>query len=141
MRTYKPTYEKYGISRERYNELRAFCRQYPEWKSEASSLLGVGAQQYSDMPHGSDVGDPVARAAMKRLYLMEKIAMVERVAGQVDGGRWYAALIQHCCMGRPLRFIDATVLPTTRRNEFYLNRRLFYIALDAAKEEFEREKG
>lgn len=133
MRTYKPAYEKYGISRERYNELRAFCRQYPEWKSEASSLLGVGAQQYSDMPHGTDVSDPVARAAMKRMHLAEKIEMVERVAHSVGEGRWYAALIQHCCMGKSLDCIDPVLIPTSNRNAFYAIRREFFIALHLIK--------
>lgn len=65
MRNYLPHYAKYGIPQPRYNELRNFCLQYPLWQAEAKSLLGVGAQRYSSMPHGSGVGDPVARAAEK----------------------------------------------------------------------------
>lgn len=133
MRNYIPHYAKYGLPPERYSELRAFCLQYPLWKAEAASLLGVGAQQYSSMPHGSGVGDPVARAAERREKLTEKIHMVERVARAVEDGRWYVALIQNCCMGRSLSVIDQTILPTANRNAYYRARRAFYLALDEIK--------
>lgn len=106
MRNYLPHYAKYGIPQPRYNELRNFCLQYPLWQAEAKSLLGVGAQRYSSMPHGSGVGDPVARAAEKREQLLTKIELVERVARSVEGGKWYTALIQNCCMGKGLSYID-----------------------------------
>lgn len=133
MRNYPPHYAKYGIPKARYNELRAFCLQYPLWKAEAQSLLGVGAQQYSAQPHGSGVGDPVARAAERREHLLQKVELVESVARRVEDGRWYAALIQNCCMGKSLTFIDPAVLPTSNRNAFFVARRLFYLALDAGK--------
>ena len=133
MRNYMPRYAKYGIPPARYNELRAFCLQYPLWRAEARSLLGVGGQKLSAMPHGSGVGDPVARAAERREKLLSKVELVENVARSVEGGRWYAALIQNCCMGRGLHHIDPAILPTSNRNAFYLARRLFYLALDEVK--------
>lgn len=133
MRNYIPHYAKYGIPSARYNELRAFCLQYPLWQAEAKSLLGVGAQHYSAMPHGSGVGDPVARAAERREKLMDKIMMVESTARAIDGGKWYTALIQNCCMGRGLAAIDPAILPTSNRNAFYVARRGFYLLLDELK--------
>ncbi|MBQ8707768.1 MAG: hypothetical protein IJ523_06765 [Succinivibrionaceae bacterium] len=135
MRNYPPHYAKYGIPKARYNELRAYCLQYPLWKAEAQSLLGVGAQQYSAMPHGSGVGNPVVKAAERREHLLRKIEQVESVARMVDGGRWYAALIQNCCMGKSLAFIDPAVLPSSNRNAFFVARRSFYLALDGCKHE------
>lgn len=132
MRHYLPDYTRYGISRRRYEELRGFCLQYPEWKAIASSLLGVGAQGYSDMPHGTEVSDPTARLVEKREAVVRKIELVERVARMVGGGRWYAALIQHCCMGMAWDHIDPLLMPTSRRNDFYKRRREFFILLDAA---------
>lgn len=133
MRNYIPHYAKYGLPAARYSELRAFCLQYPLWQAEAKSLLGVGAQNYSSMPHGSGVGDPVARAAERREQLTDKIATVERVARAVEDGRWYTALIQNCCMGRSLSVIDQAILPTANRNAYYRARRAFYLALDEIK--------
>lgn len=133
MRNYIPHYQRYGLSAARYNELRSFCLQYPLWKAEAGSLLGVKGQQYSSMPHGSGVSDPVARAAERREALLGKIDLVERVARAVEDGRWFAALIQNCCMGRALSVIDQTILPTSNRNAYYVARRAFYLALDELK--------
>lgn len=133
MRNYIPHYAKYGIPAERYNELRHFCLQYPLWRAEAQSLLGVGAQRYSDMPHGSGVGDPVARAAERREILIEKINLVEKVARSVEDGRWYTALIQNCCMGKGLSYIDPGIMPTSNRNAYYQARRIFYLRLDELK--------
>lgn len=133
MRTYQPHYEKYGIPAARYRELKAFCLQYPLWRAEAESLLGVGAQNYSAMPHGTDVGDPIFRAVMRRERLLQKIDMVEDIARTVDGGRWFAALIQNVCMGRSLSVIDPTLLPTSNRNAYYLARRMFFVRLDEKK--------
>ena len=133
MRNYVPHYAKYGLPTARYNELRAYCLQYPLWRAEAVSLLGVGAQKYSSMPHGSGVGDPVARAAERREKLTRKIDLVESVARSVEDGRWYTALIQNCCMGRGLTVIDPAVLPTSNRNAFYHARRMFFILLDELK--------
>lgn len=131
MRTYHPDYTKYGISRERYNELRAVCRQYPEWKSMAASLLGVGAQNYSQQPHGTDVADPVARLVEKREALLHKVELVESAARAVDEGRWFDALIQNCCMGIAFEYIDPALVPTSRRNEYYRRRRKFFVYLDS----------
>lgn len=141
MRNYQPDYTDFGISRERYRELLAFCRQYSEWKAEAGSLLGVGAQRYSSMPRGNEVSDPTYRAAVRREHLLDKIALVESVAGEIDGGRWRAALIQNICMGRALRFIDPVIMPTSRRNDFYHQRRLFFIVLDRRLSEIRYPRG
>lgn len=131
MRTYHPDYTKYGLSGMRVRELWAYCRQYPEWKYELASMLGISAQQYSTDPHGSDPGNPVLRLVEKREVLGRKIDLVERVARSIDGGRWYAALIQNVCGGKALEYIDPILLPTSRRNEYYMHRREFFILLSA----------
>ena len=70
---YQPCWKQIGISVERYRELLHFCRQYPEWKTEANSLLGIRAIKMDGQPHGNGVSDPVAMAAEKREKLMTKI--------------------------------------------------------------------
>ena len=141
VRNYQPDYTDFGISRDRYRELLAFCRQYQEWQAEARSLLGLSAQKYENMPHGSDVGDPVFAVMLKRERLLAKIEMVESVADEVDQGRWRAALIQNICMGRALKFIDPAVLPTSRRNTFYQARRAFFVILDKRIDKIRDSRG
>jgi len=131
--TWVPDWTEYGISRQRYRELLAYCRQYPEWKSEAASLLGVGAQNYGERVSGGDVPSTVARQAERREQLMDNIRLVERVAGQVDDGLWYTAIIQNVCMGKPLSCIDPAILPTANRNYYFKARRLFFVQLNEAR--------
>ena len=131
-RTWVPDWTEYGISRERYRELLAFCHQYPEWKSEAASLIGIGAQNYEERISGGDVPSQVVRQAERRELLVDNINLVERVAGLVEHGAWYAALIQNVCMRKPHACIDPAIMPTSRRNEFYRARRTFFVLLNEA---------
>ena len=55
---YLPCWKNIGISASRYRELLHFCRQYPEWKTEANSLLGIRAIKADGLPHGSGTSDP-----------------------------------------------------------------------------------
>lgn len=134
MRTYVPgTWE---ISKDRYIELRAFCRQYPQWKVEAASMLELSAMKYDGMPHGTDPGDPTARAVERRAALMEKITLVERCAVAIGGGAWFRALILNVCNGmgwEAIRDLHPEALKTSDRNKFFKARRLFFNLLDKEK--------
>ena len=129
MRRYIPSWEAIGIKKDRYLELLHFARQYPEWRTEAASLIGTHGVKLDGMPHGSGVVDPVASVAERRAGLLEKIDTVERCARRVKGGEWYAALIQNVCMGRPFEAIDQTIIPTASRNAFFKARKEFFLAL------------
>ena len=133
MRRYIPRWEAYGISPGRYDELRGFCIQYPEWKTEAASLLGVHGQALDGMPHGASAGDPVAAVAARRDGLLRKIQIIDDCAMSIEGGRWYAALIQNVCMKKPYASIDTLLLPTSNRNSFFAARKAFFLALDKIK--------
>ena len=133
VRNYVPDWTNWGIDRDRYRELQWFCRQYPRKKAEAASLLTVGGAGFDDMPHGTDPGDPTLRAVMRREQLLRDIDMIESCARQVDGGRWFSALIQNICMGRAYAYIDTAILPTSKRPTFYKQRREFFLLLDKAR--------
>lgn len=133
MRHYIPNWGAVGISKERYLELIHFCRQYPEWKTEAASLIGPSGVKIDGMPHGSSSGDPVAAAAERRARLLEKIQMVDDCAAAVGGGRWYTALIQNICLGRPYVLLDSGILPTSDRNSFFKAKKAFFVRLDVVE--------
>lgn len=135
MRNYHPDYSDIGISTNRYFVLLYHCRDYPKWKAEAASLLGVGAQQYSTMPHGSEPGDPVGNAVAKRERLVDKCLTIERLADSVDGGIWRAALIQNLCMKIPYRCLDPTILPTSHKHSYSAAKKKFFALLDKAIED------
>jgi len=123
---YMPCWKQIGISADRYRELLHYCRQYPEWKTEANSLLGIRAVKMDGQPHGSGVSDPVAMAAERRDRLLEKIKVVDDCAREIGGGEWYAALIQNVCIGRPYEQMDRALMPTSERNAYFKIRRLFF---------------
>lgn len=137
MRHYIPCWETIGIKKDRYLELLHFCRQYPEWKAEASSLVGTHGLKMDGMPHGSTVGDPVANSAERRAGLLSKIDTVDRCARGVGGGEWYTALIQNVCMGRSYSRIDATLFPTSKRQAFFRARKDFFSMLNLEKDKDE----
>ena len=127
---YQPCWKQIGISVDRYRELLHFCRQYPEWKTEANSLLGIRAIKMDGQPHGSGVSDPVAMAAEKREKLMTKIEIVDDCARAIDDGEWYAAIIQNVCIGRPYEQMDRALMPTSDKNAYFRKRREFFDMLN-----------
>ena len=131
---YLPCWKQIGISQDRYRELLHFCRQYPEWKTEANSLLGIRAIKMDGQPHGSGKSDPVAMAAEKRERLIEKIAIVDECAKAIDNGDWFAALIQNVCIGRSYEQMDRALMPTSDRNAYFKKRREFFEILNKAKQ-------
>ena len=131
---YVPCWKQIGISKDRYIELLHFCRQYQEWKREASTLLGIRAIKADGQPRGSGKADPVAMAAERREKLMEKIAIVDECARAVGNGEWYAVIIQNVCIGRPYTQIDQALMPTALRNTFFSRRREFFDLLDKRTE-------
>lgn len=131
---YAPCWKQIGISRDRYFELLHFCRQYPEWKREANSMLGVRAVRVDGMPHGNGKRDPVAMAAEKRDWLLEKIRIIDDCARSIGGGEWYAAILQNVCIGKPYTQMDRALMPTSDKNAFFKYRREFFEVLDRKKD-------
>ncbi len=131
---YTPCWKQIGISKDRYIELLHFCRQYPEWKIEANSLLGIRGMKMDGQPHGSRKSDPVAIAAERREKLLSKIAVVDECAKAIGNGEWYTAIIQNVCIGRPYTQIDQALMPTALRNAFFTRRREFFDLLNKRTE-------
>lgn len=132
---YLPCWKQIGISQDRYRELLHFCRQYPEWKTEANSLLGIRAIKADGLPHGNGKSDPVAVAAERRERLIEKIRIVDDCALAIDGGMWYASLIQNICIGKPYEQMDRALMPNSDRNAYFKKRREFFDLLNKKRNE------
>ena len=134
MRTYVPG--SWEISKDRYIELRAFCRQYPNWVVEANSMLGVSGAGMDDMPHGTDPGDPVFRTVERREKLMQKMELVERCAVAIDRGAWFQALLLNVTNGtswEKIRDLHPEMLKNSDRTKFFKARRMFFNLLDKEK--------
>lgn len=140
-----------GISRFEYDELYAFCRQYPEKKRKAALLLGprsaCSVVEYRDaagcmagalLPRGNGVSNPVEAVALKRMKLLADCDMIENAARETAGGRWYTMLIRHVCYGEGYESLKmklpAEDVPTFNRNAFFRAKREFFVRLKAERE-------
>ena len=146
MRERRINLSHWGISRWAYEELKAFCRQYPEKMAKANALLGIrggsrleehhlsnGTVIYAAMPHGNGVSDPVADAAAKRAPLLADCDLIDRVAAATAGGKWASALVLNCCHGVGYENLDPAVLPNSSRTAFFQARREFFFRLHEEK--------
>ena len=131
---YWPCWKQIGILEERYRELVYFCRQYPKWKIEADSLLGIKAVKMDGMPHGSGKSDPVAMAAEKRDRLLSKIKIIDECAREAGGAEWYNALIENVCLQKSYEQLDKAMIPTSYKKEFFTRRKKFFELLNKRKE-------
>lgn len=148
MREYRPDMRQMGISRWAYEELKAYCRQYPEKKARAAALLGVqggsriqtardeqGREIGAAMPRSVRISTPTADAAIKRIALLRDCDLIDRVAAEVGEGEWAQSLRLNTCYGIGYDYIDQAILPTANRNAFFRARREFFFRLQAAREE------
>lgn len=72
---------KYWISKNRHYELKYYCLQYPEWKTDYKNTDG-----YSDVAAKSDdaQSDRTAEHGISRAEYMDKIRLIERIAKETD---------------------------------------------------------
>ena len=129
MREYRIDMSPYGISRYAYEELKAFCLQYPEKRAKADALAGLSGKPLSGMPPNGGGLSTVERAVERREKYMTDCDVIDRAASEADGGRFQKALILHVCYRVPYARIDTAILPTSRRNAFFRAKREFYFLL------------
>ena len=113
----KINYEKYGISKERYEELRAFCLQYKEYKTRLRKLKS-GVMSCASVDEIKNVEE--------KIKLIEKC--VKEVCASVPGVN-YALLrnvTEHKC-GYEM------IMPPMSKNSFYKLRKDFFVLLNETK--------
>lgn len=114
-----------------------FAYQYPLWKQQYSELIGSAskAMDYNGMPHGSSVGDPTARIAIRSSIVRSNIELVERVA--LTAGRDLAEflLIGVTVEGETYKHLHLVHHMPCGPKAYYKMRRLFYYLLSQALEE------
>ena len=76
----------YYIERERYYELKHFCRQYPIWKKAYAALDGLSKRpaDLEQFVRPGKTSDPTARCAEARASYGNKIEMVEKCAKEAS---------------------------------------------------------
>lgn len=127
------TWDDYGISRNRYKELEAFCLQYEEKKSKISR--GINAVTIDGMPKGNYKQNTLEANAVRNVILQKDCEMIEQaaIAAAPD---IYPYIIKSVTNGLSYDFVEYDErlgrIPVGK-TEFYGYRRLFYHFLDLLK--------
>ena len=119
------TWDDYGISRNRYKELEAFCLQYEEKKSKISR--GINAVANDGMPKGNYKQNTLEANAIRNVMLQKDCEMIEQAAVAASPDI-YPYIIKSVTNGLSYDFVEYD-----GKTEFYGYRRLFYHFLDLLK--------
>lgn len=78
--------KKYWVDKHKHYELKHFCLQYPTWKKLYFTLddSNIPLSMIDRFPSNNLPSDPTAKRAMAKLYLAERIDLVERIAIESD---------------------------------------------------------
>lgn len=127
------TWDDYGISTHRYQELKAFCLQYEEKKSKINR--GVSGMNYDGMPKGSNRGDSLERQAIKNAMYQQDCKMIEQAA-MAASPEIYQYIIKSVTNDLAYEYVEYDEhlgrIPVGK-TDFYGYRRLFYHFLDVLK--------
>ena len=127
------TWEDYGISRNRYQELKSFCLQYEEKKSKITR--GIGGMQYTSMPGSSGPGKAVENQAVRNVTYQNDIDMIEEAAKETSK-ELAPYILKSVTNDLPYSYIEYDSVMgriPVGKTEFYGYRRLFYSVLDKKK--------
>lgn len=127
------TWDDYGISRHRYEELKAFCLQYEEKKAKINRGITSGAN--NGMPKSNYKENQLENNAIRNVMYQKDCEMIEQAAVAASA-EIYPYIIKSVTNNLSYRFIEYDEhlgrIPVGI-NEFYAYRRLFYYFLDKIK--------
>lgn len=128
------TWDDYGISKNRYKELKAFCLQYNEKKNKLQYGLPSGKQD--GMPGGSrSAKSPVEQQAIENSVYLTDIRMIEEAAVRTDPTIW-RYILKSVTQDLKYEFIvydkELGKIPMCR-SDFYGARKKFYYILHKMK--------
>lgn len=127
------TWDDYGISRNRYKELQAFCLQYDEKKSKINR--GINAVANDGMPKGNYKQNTMEANAIRNVIYQGDCEMIEQAA-MAASSEIYPYIIKSVTNDLSFPFIEYDEklgrIPIGK-TEFYGYRRLFYHYLDLIK--------
>lgn len=123
---------KYGISTNRFWELRSFCLQYNEWKDMLKyNVDTVKSPTITDMPTGKGrTSDPTATRGVDRALLSQKCDIIEQTARETDEVLYPYIIKAVTNKGIGYNYLSAVMNIPCSHNTWYKVRRQFYILLN-----------
>lgn len=114
--------DKYGISQNRYRELKYFCKQYREKQAQLASITEISSPK-SDYICGGSKSDKTANTAIRLADIKSDLEMIEQAAADTDTilGHY---IIFNVADDVPFKYLNA---PCGRRYFYEMRRKFFYI--------------
>lgn len=126
------TKSNYWISKHRYYELKHFCLQYIEWKVEYAELDGMEGGDMIRDTKSTNIGNPVEHVVDRRLYLSNRIDMIECVALEA-GSELNTYVLKAVTEGLSYDILKARFNIPCCRNVYYDIYRRFFWLLDKSR--------
>ena len=124
------SWEDYGISRNRYRELKAFCMQYEEKKQKIA--YGTSGSGCGIRFGGGDFKSQVERQAMRNVAYQMEIDMIEKAAVKANPDIWrylLKSVTKDYSYELVMYDLEQGKIPVGK-TDFYAYRRLFFHYLD-----------
>jgi len=117
------------LSKNRYRELRYFCKQYYEWKDKLKKLnYDLKSYELDGLPKNSNVNKPTELLATEKADLERKIEIVEQAAKEASPVL-YQDILKNVVQCIPFRHLN---VPCSIKY-FYKVRNTFFCILDKKK--------
>ena len=122
------------ISKHRYYELKHFCLQYPEWREKLKQIDGliVNLDRFAAGAKGGGYSDPTALYAEARVFLSQRMEMVDRAAEKACG-YLAKAMIESVTHGISYEKMAARGLVCCGKEAWYAAYRKFFWLLDKSR--------
>lgn len=124
---------RYWIDKHRHYELKHFCLQYPEWKKAYRSSTSISSSVTDSQPKGDFHGDPTANQAIRRARYLERIELIERVAGEADRDL-HDYILKAVTEGLSYTYLRTKLNIPCGRDLYYDRYRKFFWLLDDARD-------
>lgn len=124
---------RYWIDKHRHYELKHFCLQYPEWKKAYRSFTSISSSVTDRQPKGDFYGDPTANQAIRRARYLERIELIERIAGEADRDL-HNYILKAVTEGLSYTYLRTKLNIPCGRDLYYDRYRKFFWLLDNARD-------
>lgn len=124
--------KEYSISRHRYRELKEFCLQYEEKKSELNQIYTSSSVSPEITVMGGIPGKPTEQKAMRASQLKGEIELIDNCIEEACGNDVGLIKTLRKSVLYDYKFYELGYVPCGR-NLFYKYRRKFFFILDKEK--------
>lgn len=124
---------KYWIDKHRHYELKHFCLQYPEWKKEYRRNPGIPSSLVDRLASDNIPGDPTAKHAMRKLYCLERIRLIERISKEADEDL-HDYILKAVTEGLSYTYLKSQMNIPCSRDTYYDRYRRFFWLLNESRD-------